>query len=178
MTVEEYLEFECSSPIKHEHVGGEVFAMGGSSKRHAELMLNLAIALRASVDGGPCRVFVADVHLRVDHDRYYYPDVVVTRDPADDDPDIVRMPCLVAEVLSPSTERTDRGEKAQAYRGMPSLETYLIIDQDRRHIIRFWRDDGRQWQQEHIIGAGKIPVPCLNTTISLDAIYRGITLED
>ena len=81
---EDYLAGEALSPIRHEYVAGEVFTMAGATEEHATIALNLAALLRAQVRGGPCRVYIADMKLRVEAaDAFFYPDVFVTCDPRD-----------------------------------------------------------------------------------------------
>jgi Uma2 family endonuclease len=78
LSVEEYLRLEETSPVKHEYVGGFIHALAGASKRHNQIALNIASRLRDAVRGGPCRVYIGDVKVRVADDVYYYPDVVVS----------------------------------------------------------------------------------------------------
>ena len=120
---------------------------------------------------------MVDVRLRIGDDVVYYPDVMVARGPRPADPRIEDAPCLVVEVLSPSTRRTDRHEKAAVYETIPSLGAYLIVEQDRRLVERRWRDADGLWRRETFDGAGTIPLPCPpGQTLALDAIYEGVEL--
>jgi Putative restriction endonuclease len=115
LSVEEYLKFEEMSTTKHEYIGGELFAMTGATTRHNVICLNVAFALAAHVRGGSCRAYVEAVKVRLTvkgEEIFYYPDVSVACGPQDLDKVFVTDPKLIVEVLSPSTERTDRGEKA------------------------------------------------------------------
>ncbi len=105
ITVDDYLAGEARSPIKHEYVAGEVFAMAGASEEHVTIALNVAAMLRAHVRGGPCRVYVADMKLRVERARaFFYPDVFVTCEAADAAEVTVKARTrVVIEVLSEST---------------------------------------------------------------------------
>lgn len=130
----DYLANERASTIKHEYVAGEVFAMAGASKRHGTLAGNAFIALRQHLRGRPGGVWMADMKVRVRADSaYYYPDVVVTCDPADLGPDApkdyLEAPILVVEVLSESRERIDTREKSFAYRNIDALEACLPLAQ-------------------------------------------------
>ena len=90
---------------------------------------------------------------------------------------IAREPCVVVEVTSPSTGRIDRGEKLHAYRQIPSLLSYLIVDHRRRRIERRWREEpDREWQREEIMAEGSVVVPCLDVEASLDDVYRRVEL--
>ena len=177
MTAEEYLRFDESSPLKHEFVAGEVYAMSGVTLRHNRISLNIATHLSAAAGDGPCQVFSTDVRLRADSDVYYYPDVMVVCGNVAELDIVVTEPCVVVEVTSPSTGRIDRREKLTAYRSIPSVRAYLIVDHRRRRVERHWRTDvGAAWNREEIVGDGGVTVPCLNVELSLDTIYRRVDL--
>jgi len=118
MTVEEYFRFEEDSPIRHEYVAGEVYAMSGATVRHNLIAGTIFTQLFAAADVGPCRVFMNAMRVEVAGDRYYYPDVAVICSPIAELDVVARGPCVVVEVTSPSTARIDRGEKLEAYRRM------------------------------------------------------------
>lgn len=134
----EYLEGERLADVRHEYVAGEVFAMTGTSRKHNTIALNLAILLRNALRGRGCGVFMSDLKVRVAaQSSYYYPDVVVTcaaSDLADDHTEVLESPCLIVEVLSPSTAGIDRREKRFAYRQLDSLTDYLLVEQDTRRV--------------------------------------------
>jgi Uma2 family endonuclease len=176
LSVEEYLRLEETSPVKHEYVGGFIHALEGASKRHNQIAGNIYARLRSAARGGPCRVYFGDVKVRVRDDVYYYPDVVVSCGSQSTDPYVEHEPCLVVEVASPSTESTDRREKAAAYRRIPSLKAYLIVHQDRRRVERHYQDDGGWWHAE-VAGTGDAPLPCPEIRLSLDEIYEDVDVE-
>jgi len=177
MTVEEFLDWEDAQLARHELVAGEAYAMSGATLRHNEISLNVASLLRSSGRAIGCRTYMADVRLRVGDDVVYYPDVVVACGALPADERIVDAPCLVVEVLSPSTRRTDRHEKAAVYETIPSLGAYLIVEQDRRLVERRWRDADGAWRRETLDGDGTIPLPCPpGHALPLDAIYEGVEL--
>jgi Uma2 family endonuclease len=154
-----YLQNELAETIRHEYVAGEVFAMAGASKRHGTLAGNAFIALRQHLRGKPCGVWMADMKVRVKADSaYYYPDVVATCDPTDLSPDapkdFLEAPKLVIEVLSDSTEPVDRREKLLSYRRLPSLDEYILIDQNRLWVEVFRRTPAG-WTQD-IFEAGEV----------------------
>jgi Uma2 family endonuclease len=147
-----YLRNEQAETIRHEYVAGEVFAMAGASKRHGTLAGNAFITLRQHLRGKPCGVWMADMKLRVKADSaYYYPDVVATCDPTDLSPDapkdFLEAPKLVVEVLSDSTEAVDRREKLLSYRRLPSLDEYVLIDQNKVWVEVFRRTPAG-WTQD------------------------------
>lgn len=134
-SIEDYLEDEQGGDIKHEYLAGQVVAMGGASDKHGFIAGSLYAALLPAARRKHCQLFIADMKVRVDHDTgsyFYYPDLLLTCDPDDkESPYYRRHPCLVVEVLSPSTERIDAREKLFAYRLLPSLCEYLLLRQDR-----------------------------------------------
>lgn len=178
---EDYLAGERVSAVKHEYVAGEVFAMAGASKMHVTIAGNIFSALRVHLRGKPCRAYMSDMKVRVKaSSAYYYPDVSVTCSPRDlavDAPAYyIEAPCLIAEVLSDSTERVDRREKLLAYQQIDSLDDYLLIDQDKREVEHYRRvADG--WQRD-ILGPGDtLVLPGLKLELTIDQIYEdsGIT---
>ena len=177
MTVEEYFRFEETSPIKHEYVAGEVYAMSGVTVRHDRIATNVLVRLSLAARAGPCDVFSSDMRLQVARDRYYYPDVTVVCTPLAESDIVARNPCVVVEVTSPGTARIDRGEKLDAYRSISTLQAYLILDHRRRRVERHWRDTlGGEWRREEILGDGRVPVPCLDVELTLDEIYERVDL--
>ena len=177
MSVEEFFDFEARTTTRHEYVDGEVFAMSGATRRHNAIAGNIYIRLRTAARGGPCRVHFAEVKLRAQR-VIYYPDVLVACGPAPDNERIEDAPCVVVEVLSPSTESTDRREKLMVYKSIPSLRTYLIVDQMQRRGDRYWRAPNDEWRHDAHIDHGSIPIDCGGTDMSLtlDGIYEGVTL--
>ncbi len=174
LSVEEYLEFEKDSSIKHEYVGGKVYAMTGVSRRHSRISGNIFRKLADAAEGGPCRVHQSDMKVPTPDALFYYPDVVVACSPEPEDPYIEDAPCLIVEVISPSTESTDRREKLIAYRKSPSLRAYLIVEQDEARVERHFLDGNDRWRSE-LVEEGAVPIPCPpNAELSLADIYAGL----
>ena len=173
LSVQEYLEYEEAALGKQEYVAGELYAMTGVSARHNRIAVNLVRRLSAATDGGPCQIFVSDVKLRAADDVVYYPDVMVVCGTLDPATIVVRNPCLVVEITSPGTARFDKTEKLDVYRRISSLGAYLIVEQGWRRVDRHWRDANGVWQRE-VIQEGAVPIPCPETTLTLDEIYEGL----
>lgn len=173
LSVEDYLEGEKTSLIKHEYVNGRAYAMTGTSSRHNAVVLGLAFALRARARAKACKVFVADLKVAAD-DRgcFYYPDVVLSCEQVADDAYIIDHPCLIAEVLSPSTEAIDRREKLHAYQTLPSLREYLLVSAD-VPAIEVWRRAAQGWIQEWLEAEDSLRVECLEASITVSDIYAG-----
>jgi len=178
MTVEEYFRFEESSPIKHEYVAGEVYAMSGATSRH-NLIAGTIFHVLLGAERSPCRVFMSGMRLEAANDKYYYPDVAVVCTPIAELDIVARGPCVVVEVTSPSTARIDRGEKLEAYRRILTLQAYLIVDHRRRRVEHHWRETlDSAWHRDEIVSEAEapIPIPCLDIDLTLDAIYRRVEL--
>ncbi len=176
MSLAEFLRFENAHSERHEFVAGQVYAMAGGTLRHSQLIENVSFALKTRARGGACRVHSNIVKVQVGDDRIYYPDVLVLCTRLPGETLVVHDPCLIVEVTSPSTVRTDRGEKLDAYRRLTSLRTYLVVDQRRRRVDRHWRDGDGVWQHEEYLVDGSVPLGCLEGPLTLDEIYEGVDL--
>ena len=141
MSVEQYLEYERSQEIRHELVDGHLYAMTGASEMHERIAMNLAAALSVHLRGSPCRAYKGDLKIAVGDD-HYYPDVFVTCGPDRPDGYSRDDPVLIVEVLSPNTQRHDRGDKLLAYRTLPTLKEYVLVSQDRVRVELRTADDG------------------------------------
>ena len=147
---DDYLALEARSPVRHEYIAGEIFAMTGASIRHNVIALNLATSLRYHLRGTPCRALMEGVKLRLRKESsYFYPDVMVTCEPRlldlTADLQIVEDPILIVEVLSPATEGIDRREKLRAYRTLPSLKEYALVSQDMVKVEIYHRRGDIGW---------------------------------
>lgn len=149
MTYAQYLVLEEPSLEKHEYRRGEVWAMAGGSPSHALIAGNTIRALGIALTGRPCGVFSSDLRVRVEEtDRSTYPDVTVVcgkRVTASDDANAIVNPTLIVEVLSDSTEASDRGEKFAHLQHLPSLKEYVLISQKQQRIEVFRRGEGTTW---------------------------------
>lgn len=176
LTVEEYLELEESSTVRHEYVGGDIHAMTGGSYRHNAITVNIVRKLADAADGTSCRVYVNDMKVRIEDSPFYYPDVMVVCEPLDsENPVFEDKPCLLVEVISPSTEKIDRREKLQNYQRIPTLKAYIIAAQDRKWISHYFRGEGGVWIRGDLTGEGRVPVPCPpGAELSVEDIYRGL----
>ena len=154
LSPEEYLVWEEKQPHRHEYVDGQVYAMAGTSKHHSRITVNIATQLNLFLDGKPCEPYAVDVKVEVNthHRRYYYPDVVVTCEASNEDPEdpyLIVQPILIVEVLSPSTKRTDKVEKFNAYQHIPGLLEYVIVAQEQMRVeVYRHQQAGELWQGE------------------------------
>ena len=176
LTVEEYLEGEQLSDVRHEYIGGLVYAMAGASDEHNTIVGNFHAALHSHLRGKSCRVFMLDAKVRLKvaaDDILYYPDLMVWCDPRDTNRFFKRHPRVIIEVLSESTERTDRREKFLSYTQIETLEEYILVAQDKMEVTLFRR--ANQWQPEILKTATQsLPLASIDFSIALPAIYEGV----
>lgn len=170
LSPEEYLRFEEHSEARHEYVDGIVYEMPGESLENNQIAGNIYAELRKPARAAGCKLAFEGVKLWLPKfRRYYYSDVMVLCDPRDTDTYIFEYPCFIAEVVSPTTEATDRREKLQAYRGLETLQTYWIVDPATRSLEFFERGQG--WQGVRL-EEGSARVECLNVEMSLEDIFN------
>ena len=179
-TAEAYLAWEAEQAGKHEFVRGEVFAMTGTSVRHNLICGNLFAHLHAHLRNRPCRVFFADIKLRVDAaDAYFYPDLLVTCSTADRaEPYVMREPCVVVEVLSPATAAYDQGAKFDAYRQLPSLREYVLIDPERISVHVYHRNEDGHWTFLPYTTGETVELSSLGLQVPVAGIYAGTEPSD
>jgi len=145
LDVREYLEAEKDSPVRHEYIEGQIYAMAGASDRHNRLAGNFYSHLDSHLGDGPCEVFISDMKVWISDSVFYYPDVVVACDGPGADPYYRKQPRLIIEVSSPGAERIDRSEKLRAYKQIKSLKEYVIVSQESVRIEVFCRGRGDRW---------------------------------
>lgn len=178
LSPEEYLAAEQRADIKHEYFAGTLVAMGGASRTHGLLAGALFALLLPHARRKGCQLFMADMKVRINaggDSWFYYPDLVLACDRSDREPLYVRRPCLLVEVLSPSTEQVDTREKLLAYRLLPGLREYLILRQDRRAATLHCKDEvSGHWQRQDLAAGDSLTLQCLDATIALDAIYADV----
>ena len=178
LSEQEYLLGELTSEIRHEYVDGEVYAMAGAGEAHNLIALNVASKLRDFARGGPCRVFISDMKLHVQTWKaYYYPDILVTCDPTDSHSHFKERPSLVVEVLSPSTESTDRREKMLAYRTLSSLKEYVLVATEKRLVEIYRRDGNDEWQLAAVSQDQSLLLESVGVSLTLDEIYEDVRLD-
>ena len=130
MTLAEFLEWEERQPLRYEFDGVGPVAMAGGSVRHAQIQRNFAFALTARLRGKPCQFLGSDLKIQTEEDHARYPDGIVICSPLTGSETIVDAPVVIFEVLSPSTTHTDRFVKAREYQRMPSVQRYVMLEQD------------------------------------------------
>jgi len=177
-TPEEYLALERAAEYRSEYLDGEIFAMAGASEAHILIVGNIARHLGNQFDERPCRVYASEMRVRVSPNRMYtYPDVVAVCGPrefADAHGDTLLNPTVIFEVLSPSTEAYDRGEKFARYWRLASLTDYVLVAQDQMRVEHFARQ-GDGWFVTAVSAPEEtVRLPALDAGLTLAAIYQNI----
>ena len=178
----DYLAGEPYAAEKHEFIDGQVYAMAGASERHNRVSMNIGFYLRSATRGTSCKTFMSDMKFHhAARNIYYYPDVMLLCDPGDGDGDAdeysKQRPCLIAEVLSPSTASIDRREKWHTYRNTPSLRYYLLVNPDTPIVEVYSRTQGDHLWQHRTLGLEDILTihcPPIQVTLSLRDIYEDV----
>lgn len=176
-TFEEYLELEAISPVRHEYRDGGVWAMAGGSPAHAAIAVNVSTRLSTALRDRPCRVFGSDLRIRVAATGLgTYPDVSVVcgaleLDPEDRRGHTVTNPTVVVEILSPSTEDYDRGEKLAEYKRIASLREIVLVAHDEPRL-EIWRRVGEIWTLEVSRGDAIAELHSVGCSLPLSEVYR------
>jgi Uma2 family endonuclease len=176
VTPEEYLAAERLSETRSEYLDGGVYPMTGASVRHGQIVINVAAELHTQLRPRPCRVFVADLKVRLPGSRkFFYPDVTAVCGDLqfhDERKDIITNPGLVVEVLSPSTEAFDRGAKFRAYQTIESLKEYVLVSQDKPLVEQYVRNGDGKWTYSAADGLeSSLTLPSVECTLNLGAVY-------
>jgi Uma2 family endonuclease len=175
MSLDEFLAWERDQPERYEYAGGVVTMMTGGSAAHVTIAMNLAFALRHALRGTGCRPFGSDMKVIANH-TVRYPDISVICRPIGDRENHLSDPVVIIEVISPSTEREDRGRKKFDYFATPSIRQYAIIEQDERLVDLYTRADDR-WTDEIIEGDAVLKLSSIGVEISLDTVYEDTELD-
>jgi len=172
ISIEEYLEGEQHSDIRHEYVGGEPYAMVGATETHNLIVGNIFAALHNHLRGTACRVFSATMKLRVGDD-FYYPDVFVSCERVKGEYLFLTRPALIVEVLSPGTELLDTRDKLQAYQRIEVLREYAIVEQNRPEV-RVISRAGQKWESVTYTGTMSVRLASVDLALPLGDIYHDV----
>ncbi len=180
LTPEQYLEIETQNTIKHEYIKGEIYAMAGITDTHNTLALNFATLIRSHLRRTNCRVYFADIKVRLEEcNCFYYPDILVTCHPQDQETSTYKhFPKLIIEVLSESTEAFDRGDKFNDYQTLESLEEYVLVNTKHQRVEIFRRHKKGGWYFEtYTPSEVTFTLQSLNLTLSLVDVYEDVNLN-
>ncbi len=181
-TPEEYLELETAAEYRSEYIDGQIFPMAGGSLNHNLISGNFHAKLNYAFGEKPYYVFMSDLRLWIpDYQLYTYPDLMIIGGQvkyAPERKDTVVNPLVIAEVLSDSTERYDRGEKFRRYRSIPTLQEYILINQKEMQVEQFVKNDQGQWLlAEHEGGTAILELNAVEFSISLAELYNKVNFE-
>lgn len=178
MTPAEYLELERKSETRSEYLNGRMFERAPSSRRHSLIAGNLGAEISQQLRGKPGEAHIVSMRVKVASTAMYaYPDVVAVNyapEFEDSEVDTLLNPTVLIEVLSPSTEAYDRGEKFAHYRRLDSLREYVLVAQDKIRIEHY-RRDGDQWIFSEV--SSMLDLPSIDCHVSVEAIYEKVTFE-
>lgn len=181
-TVEAYLDFERESDIRHEYYQSEIFAMAGAQPVHVDIASNVISSLVVQTKGRNCKVHNPDMRVKTATGLYTYPDISVVcgeRRFNNDRPKTLLNPMVVIEVLSPSTENYDRGDKFHHYASIPELRAYVLVDSQRKRIECFARQEDGAWQIDLIGGEDTraLELKAIGCSLTLADVYEGVEFE-
>ena len=175
--VEDYLILDQNSKnARYEYLDGELRMLAGGSTYHSAIIANLTGILSRSLEISPCWIYNSDIRVQLSESRYVYPDVTVSCDQRDKElDDMIRYPCMVTEVLSPSTEANDRGRKFIYSQECETVQEYMMVDSQSIHIEVYHREkDG--WKL-HTFGSGNtVTLESLGIQFPVETVYRDMKL--
>ena len=179
LSLEEYRNLETSAETKHEYHDGEIIEMTGGSINHNSILINLIVLLKLALRGTNYRLQSSDLRLWIpQYNRGLYPDLmIIAGEPlfSDNRNDEILNPCVIIEVLSPSTSGYDRGDKFRYYRSIPQLNQYLLVSQGEILIESYSKTSENNWLlQEYTPARGIISLDSLEISLNLADIYEGI----
>ncbi|MEO5858767.1 MAG: Uma2 family endonuclease [Pyrinomonadaceae bacterium] len=179
---DQYLTLEQGAEYRSQFYFGEIFAMAGASRRHNVVSANVLASIHAQLKGRSCEVYQNDMRVKVNADFYTYPDIVIVCG----EPQIEKKngenlldPAVLIEVLSPSTEKFDRGDKFRFYRLMPSLKEYVLVSQDRVNVEHYFRQEDNSWLFTVLNDEGDVlELPSVSCSVNLKDIYDKVDLGE
>ncbi|PWQ96020.1 Uma2 family endonuclease [Leucothrix pacifica] len=173
----DYLTGERNSEVKHEYVQGKVYAMAGAALNHNRIVRNLSSLLWNQMQDQPCEPVTGDMLLKTAEDKYRYPDLMVVCEDDESTDDYVREnPTLIVEVLSASTRRVDKTDKHREYLELPSVQEYVLIEQDFVEIA-VWRRSAN-WQVTYYYLDQDVTFESVGITLSVGDIYQRVDNVD
>ena len=176
-TPQDYFAWEELQQERHEYFDGEVYAMAGGTLVHADIALNIATIVKQNLADG-CKVRNSDAKVGIsEKGPFTYPDVSVSCDDRDRTAQqFIQFPCLIVEVLSPSTEAYDRGGKFRLYRQLISLQEYVLVSSETQSVEVFRRLGSGRWELTIYNEGDTVTLESIGLTISLEAFYQNVIL--
>jgi len=180
LTPEEYFIWEQQQLLRHEYLNGEVYAMSEGTQNHGRIASNIIFIVKGHLRGGGCQVGNSDCRVNVlETKNYIYPDVSVTCDDRDRTAiQAIQFPCLIVEVLSPSTASYDRGDKFRLYRRNPSLQDYVLVDAEKIAIDLYRKNDRGNWEIFNYQSGDNIELQSIGLSFPIESVYEDIIFEN
>lgn len=175
ITEQEYLQGEPLADTRHEYIDGEVYAMAGASRNHNAIVSNCVRAFTNHLVDDPCMTFSSEIKVKADS-CFFYPDVLVVCGEDQGDDYYTEQPTLIVEVLSKTTRRFDKTLKFEAYKRLPSLQEYVLIEQDHVEIQVCRRE--QNWFPEHYFLGDEVVFQSIGLTVSVVELYHRVNNED
>ena len=176
ISIADYLQGELISDTKHEYLEGTIYEMAGASKNHQRIITNTVIALGQHLRNTSCDTFASDIKVRIGDLAFFYPDVIVACQDDTDDSYYTEKPLIIVEVLSKSTRRKDETTKRRLYQTLPSLQEYVLIEQDIVDVEVCRRSES--WVSEHYFMGDEITFAAIDLTLSVNEIYERVVNDD
>ena len=181
---EEYLKLEDKAEMKSEYIDGEIVAMSGAKFYHNKIQVNITVVLSNQLEAIGCEGLSSEMRLRIPAcNRYYYPDLMFICEPEEleirEGLENLLNPSIIVELLSPSTEKFDRGDKLACYKTIQSLQYYLLVSHDKPLVEIYSRLDELSWAYEGISGIDStLILDKLECSVKLATIYRGVAFSE
>ena len=187
MTVEQYLALDEATDGKYEFLDGYVYMlrppssmydkratnMAGGSVNHAAICARITTILGQALRDSSCTVYTSDARMKLAEDQYLYPDLVVAC--GEQSGTMLVNPTVVIEVISPNSEKRDRGEKLKTYKSLPSVQEYVLIGSEYQ-AIEVHRHEGRFWKEQHYYEGDLVELKSIGVSFPFDEVYRRIHL--
>ncbi len=176
ISVEEYLERELKAEVKHEYVNGDIYAMAGASENHDYISGNIYRKFGNHLESSPCRPFTSDIKVKTANGKFRYPDCMVVCEEDNENAYYKTKPVILVEVLSRSTRKVDEKYKLLEYINIPTLQEYVLIEQDFVDIEVF-RKAGNRFPQHYFLGDA-VTFESIGLTLTVEEIYHRVNNED
>src|SRR5712691_2444013 len=188
MTEEQYLALDDATDGKYERLGGMVtmlrppsslygadeaiLDMAGGSDAHAALIMRLGLLIGNQLEDAPCVVYSGDRRLKLPEGNHLFPDVTVAC--GEESSSLPANPTVIVEVLSPATQKRDRGAKLAAYKMLPSVQEYLLVGSESQEIVVYRRES--HWRPYHYRSGDQVELKSIGVSFPFDAVYRRIPM--
>lgn len=177
MTVDEYIEFEERSDVRHEFINGNLISMPGTSLQHNSICINLVMLLRMILGKDAFRIFQENVKVQITSEKdYTYPDIVVANDSRDfRQMYVLQYPCVIFEVISKNSRVEDSVDKFVRYKKIESLQNYVLVDSEKVYVEVRTRSANGDWEaQTYFQDDTNFAIPALGIELALSAVYEGV----